>query len=68
MNGNTNGEIVALRRDVDRTSADCYDYRKNIEATENRNVDVSGQIRSAEIRSKEKEDNLYACKKDIDNN
>lgn len=67
INANQNAEIVALRRDVDRVSADCYDYRKNIESTEARNVDLAGQVRSAEIRSKEKEDNLYACRKDIEN-
>jgi regulator of replication initiation timing len=67
LNANQNAEIVALRRDVDRVSADCYDYRKNIEATEARNVDLAGKIRSVEIRCKEKEDNLYGCKKDIEN-
>jgi predicted nucleic acid-binding Zn-ribbon protein len=67
INGVQNNEIVALRRDVDRTSADCYDFRKNIEGTEVRNVDVSGKIRSVDIRSKEKEDELYGCKKDIEN-
>jgi chromosome segregation ATPase len=67
INANHNAEIVALRRDVDRVSADCYDYRKNIETTEARNVDMAGQVRSAEIRSKEKEENLYGCRKDIEN-
>jgi len=67
LNSQQNVEIVALRRDVDRISADCYDYRKNIEATDARNVDASGKIRSIEIQSKEKEDGLYQCKKDIEN-
>lgn len=58
---------MALRRDVDRVSADCYDYRKNIESTDARNVDLAGKIRSVEIRSKEKEDGLYGVKKDIEN-
>ena len=49
INSNQNVEITALRRDVDRVAADCYDYRKNIDATEARNVDVSGKIRSYEI-------------------
>jgi predicted nucleic acid-binding Zn-ribbon protein len=49
LNSQQNVEIVALRRDIDRVSADCYDYRKNIETTESRNVDVSGKIRSLEI-------------------
>jgi chromosome segregation ATPase len=67
INSNQNVEITALRRDVDRVAADCYDYRKNIDSTEARNVDVSGKIRSYEIQNKEKEDQCYAVKKDIDN-
>lgn len=31
LNNQQNVEIVALRRDVDRVSADCYDLRKGIE-------------------------------------
>lgn len=42
INGHQNTEIVALRRDIDRVSADCYDLRKNIESTEARNVDLNG--------------------------
>ena len=67
LNSQQNVEITALRRDIDRVSADCYDYRKNIEATEARNVDLSGKIRSLEIHTKEKEENLYGVKKDIEN-
>jgi chromosome segregation ATPase len=67
INSNQNVEITALRRDVDRVSADCYDYRKNIEQTECRNVDMSGKIRSYEIQNKEKEENLFGCKKDVEN-
>lgn len=52
---------------MDRVSADCYDFRKNIENTEARNVDLSGKVRTVEIRSKEKEDDLYNVKKDIEN-
>lgn len=42
LNSQQNVEIVALRRDVDRVSSDCYDLRKNIEGTEHRNADLSG--------------------------
>jgi len=58
---------VALRRDVDRVSSDCYDLRKNIEGTEARNGDLAGQVRSLDIQSKDKEENLYGVKKDIEN-
>jgi hypothetical protein len=56
-----------LRRDVDRVSTDCYDLRKNIEGLEARNTEFGANIRSQDIGNKEKEDNLYGIKKDIDN-
>ena len=42
MNSQQNVEIVALRRDVDRTSTDCYDLRKNVEGTEAKNGELGG--------------------------
>jgi len=56
-----------LRRDVDRVSTDCYDFRKNIEGLESKNGEVGTQIRGSEIQNKEKEDNLYGVTKDIEN-
>jgi hypothetical protein len=38
-----------LRRDVDRVSTDCYDFRKNIEGLEARNTEFGAGIRSADI-------------------
>ena len=67
LNAQQNVEILALRRDVDRISSDCHDLRRNIETTEGMNVNVNGQIRSVEVQIKDKEENLYACKKDIEN-
>jgi septal ring factor EnvC (AmiA/AmiB activator) len=66
LNNQSNVEIVALRKDVDRVSADCYDLRKNIESTEGRNVELGAQVRSQDINIKEKEDNIYGVKKDIE--
>lgn len=66
LNAQQNIECVALRRDVDRVSQDCYDLRKNIEETEARNVDIGGAIRSNDVQIKEKEDHLFAVRKDID--
>ena len=60
-------EISALRKDVDRVATDCYDIRKHVEATESRNVDLGAQIRSLDINIKEREDGLYASRKDIEN-
>jgi chromosome segregation ATPase len=47
-------------------SSDCYDFRKNIESCEARNLNLGGNIRSAEINVKDREENLYGCKKDIE--
>ena len=41
LNSQQNVEIIALRKDVDRVSSDCYDLRKNIEGTEGCNMDLS---------------------------
>ena len=66
LNNGQNVEIVALRRDVDRVSSDCYDLRKNIEGTELRNADLDRNVRGNDISIKDKEENLYTCKKDIE--
>jgi len=67
LNTQQNVEITALRRDVDRVSTDCYDFRKHIEGVEGKNGETGNHIRSNEIQNKEKEDNLYGVKKDIEN-
>ena len=55
-----------MRKDVDRVSTDCYDLRKHIEGTEARNVDISAHIRSHDINIKDREENVYMVKKDIE--
>lgn len=67
LNSTQNVEIVALRRDVDRVSSDCYDVKKNIEGTDARNAELGGQVRTLDIQNKEREDGLYGVKKDIEN-
>lgn len=67
MNSQQNVEIVALRRDVDRISADCYDLRKNIETTEGRNLDLGNRIRGVDVNAREKEENVTVVRKDIEN-
>ena len=59
-------EAGALRKDVDRVSTDCYDLRKHIEGTEGKNVDLSTQIRTNEIKLKERDEDLYVVKRDIE--
>lgn len=59
-------EAGALRKDVDRVSTDCYDLRKHIEGTESKNVDFSGIVRTNDIKIKERDEDLYIVKKDIE--
>lgn len=59
-------EAGALRKDVDRVSTDCYDLRKHIEGAEGKNVDLSNQIRTNEIKLKERDEDLYVVKRDIE--
>ena len=65
-NDKLGGENGALRRDNDRVSAENYDLRKEVDFQEGRNADVSVQIRDTEMRLKEKEDNLFASRRDIE--
>jgi len=51
---------------VDRVSTDCYDLRKHIEGCESKNVDLSGQIRTTDIKIKERDEDLYVAKRDIE--
>ena len=55
-----------MRKDVDRVSTDCYDLRKHIEGTEAKNVEMSGQVRANEIKIKERDEDLYIVKRDIE--
>lgn len=59
-------EAGALRKDVDRVSTDCYDLRKHLEGTEARNVDMGAQARTHEIKIKERDEDLYVVKRDIE--
>lgn len=60
-------EANALRKDVDRVSTDCYDLRKHIEGTEGKNVELGTAMRTNEIKLKERDEDLYVVKRDIEN-
>lgn len=47
-------------------STDCYDLRKHIEGAESKNVDLSTQIRTTDIKIKERDEDLYIVKRDIE--
>jgi len=53
-----------VRRDNERTAAENYDLRKELDFSSCRNGDLSVQIRDAEVRLKEKDDTLFVCRRD----
>lgn len=55
-----------MRKDVDRVSTDCYDLRKHVEGTESSNVNMAGAIRTNDIKIKERDEDLYIVKRDIE--
>lgn len=65
-NSKLSTENGALRRDNERVAAENYDLRKEVDFQEGRNADVSVQIRDSEIRLKEKEDNLFGVRRDVE--
>ena len=65
-NSKVSTENAALRRDNERVAAENYDLRKEVDFQEGRNADVSVQIRDSELRLKEKEDTLFAVRRDVE--
>jgi len=55
-----------LKRDNERVSGENYDLRKELDFTEGRNGDLSVQIRNAELRLREKEEALFATRRDVE--
>lgn len=66
INSRQGSDSVSLRRDNDKQLAEIYELRKEIEYQAARNADVSAQIRELELRAKDKDDQLYALRKDAD--
>ncbi len=63
----TQAECGAGRRDNERVQAENFDLRKEVEFQESRNADCSMQIRDTEMRLKDKEENLYQTRRDVEN-
>ena len=55
-----------IRREIEKSQAEVYDLRKEIDYQGARNADLSVQIRDLEFRVKDKDDQLYAIRKDVD--
>ena len=55
-----------FRRDIDKQLAEIYDIRKEIDYQGARNAELQVQTRDLEFRAKDKEDQLYVMRKDLD--
>jgi hypothetical protein len=55
-----------VRREIDKAAAEAYEIRKEVDYQQNRNLDLAASIRDMEVRVKDKDDQLYAIRKDLD--
>lgn len=56
-----------LRREADALQGETYELRKECDYQAGRNLDMGAEARDMEIRLKDKDDQLYAMRKDLDN-
>jgi len=55
-----------LRREIDKQMGEAYEIRKEVDYQQTRNLDMAASIRDLEVRLKDKEDQMYAMRKDLD--
>ena len=68
LNNRFANDGALLRRDTDKQVTDLYELRKENEFQAARNLDMSAQVRELEARLKDREDQLYVQRKDLDSN
>lgn len=66
VNARLAGDGVLLRRDGDKTTTDNYELRKENEFAAARNLDMSAQVRELEARLKDRDDQLFLQRKDLE--
>ena len=66
INARLSNDGVLLRRDGDKTSTDNYELRKENEFAGARNMDMTAQVRELEARLKDREDQLFLQRKDLE--
>lgn len=67
-NNRLSGDNGLLRSDIDRQQSDNYELRKNLEYNEQKNADSGAQARNLEARLRDRDDQLYGIRKDVDAN
>jgi len=68
LNGRLASDSGILRRDTDKQVADLYELRKDNEFQGARNHDLALQVRDLEARLKDREDQLFLQRKDLEAN
>jgi hypothetical protein len=68
INARLQSEGSSMRRDGDKQSSDLYELRKENEFQTARNMDLSAQVRELEARLKDREDQLFLQRKDLEAN
>ena len=66
LNARFSNDNALLRRDTDKQVTDLYELRKENEFQNARNLDMSAQVRELEARLKDREDQLFLQRKDLD--
>ncbi len=68
LNARLGSDATLLRRDGDKQSQDLYELRKDNEFQSARNMDMSVQVRELEARLKDREDQAFLARKDLEAN
>lgn len=55
-----------MRGDIDRQSHENFEQRKNQELTESRNAEMGNAARGMESRLRDREDQIYGLRKDLE--
>ena len=66
INSRSGSEGSMIRREIDKSNAEIFDLRKEIDYQAARNAEINSQIRDLEFRVKDKDDQIYAMRKDLD--
>lgn len=67
LNARLGSEGAALRRDAEKATSDNFELRKEVDFSQNRNLDLGAQVRDLEIRLKDREESLFLQRKDLEN-
>ena len=67
MNSRLFSENQQVKRQVDQLLSETYEQRKEYEYNQSRNADMGAQIRDLEMKLKEKEEQGFMLRKDVEN-